>query len=72
LVANINLHPVGNVVASIVSFHEQALGAHNLINQSRNSAELIRRYELLNQVLIGFTGSRCCRLTRRHLLNSMC
>ena len=56
LVANINLHPVGDVVASIVSFHVQALGAHNLINQSRNSAELVRRYELLNQVLIGFTG----------------
>lgn len=56
LVANINLHPVGDVVASIVSFHEQALGAHNLINRSRTAAEMVRRYELLHQVLIGFSG----------------
>ena len=56
LVANINLHPVGDVVASIVSFHEQALGAHNLINQSRTAAEMVRRYELLFQVLVGFSG----------------
>lgn len=56
LVANINLHPVGDVVASIISFHEQALGAHNLINQSRTAAEMVRRYELLNQVLVGFSG----------------
>jgi tRNA(fMet)-specific endonuclease VapC len=55
-VANINLHPVGDVVASIVSFHEQALGAHNLINQSRTAAEMVRRYELLSQVLVGFSG----------------
>ncbi len=56
LVANINLHPVGSVVASIISFHEQTLGAHSLINQARNATELVRRYELLSRVLIGFTG----------------
>lgn len=56
LVANINLHPVGDVVASIISFHEQALGSHSLINRARNADELVRGYELLSQVLIGFSG----------------
>src|SRR6266540_3161713 len=56
LVANINLQPVGKVVASIISFHEQALGAHSLINQAPTTAELVRRYELLNKVLSGYSS----------------
>lgn len=56
LVANINMHPIGDIGASIVSFHEQALGAHSLINQSKDAAELVRHYELLNKLLEGYSS----------------
>ena len=40
---------------SIVSFHEQSLGAHTYINRAINSAGLIRGYELMDQVAQTFT-----------------
>src|SRR5258708_22729963 len=31
----------------VVTLHEQVLGAHNFLNQAKNSAGLVRGYELL-------------------------
>lgn len=56
LVANINLHPPGDVAVSITSFHEQALGAHSVINQSRDAAELVRHYEILSTILKAYAS----------------
>ena len=54
LVANINLCGPANVGASIVSFHEQVLGAHNQINSARDHAGMIRGYEILERTLTAF------------------
>src|SRR5438874_177187 len=34
----------------VVSFHEQVLGAHNFLNQAKNSARLVHGYELLERL----------------------
>jgi tRNA(fMet)-specific endonuclease VapC len=39
---------------SIVSFHEQILGAHSFINRARTSVDVIRGYTLLSETLQGF------------------
>jgi tRNA(fMet)-specific endonuclease VapC len=39
---------------SVVSFHEQILGAHNFINRARTSADVIRGYALLSETLQSF------------------
>lgn len=39
---------------SVVSFHEQLLGAHSYINRAQTSNEMERGYELLLQILQGF------------------
>jgi tRNA(fMet)-specific endonuclease VapC len=39
---------------SIVSFHEQTLGAHSFINRARTSADVMRGYTLLSETLQGF------------------
>jgi tRNA(fMet)-specific endonuclease VapC len=38
---------VNDFACSVVSLHEQLLGAHAFINQAKNSAGLVRGYELL-------------------------
>jgi tRNA(fMet)-specific endonuclease VapC len=40
---------------SIVSFHEQALGAHSFINRAQTNPEIIRGYALLSEILKGFS-----------------
>ncbi len=39
---------------SVISLHEQVLGAHNFINRARTSTDLIRGYALLLETLQGF------------------
>jgi tRNA(fMet)-specific endonuclease VapC len=39
---------------SIVSFHEQTLGAHNLINRAKTNTDIMRGYNLLSEILKGF------------------
>lgn len=39
---------------SVVSFHEQVLGAHTLINRARTNTDVIRGYSLLSEILRGF------------------
>lgn len=42
---------------SIVSFHEQMIGAHTLINRGRNDQEVTRGYRLLGEILQGFSAA---------------
>jgi tRNA(fMet)-specific endonuclease VapC len=42
---------------SIVSFHEQSLGAHSFINRARTSVDVIRGYTLLSETLQGFASA---------------
>lgn len=56
LAARVASHPAADLAFSIVSFHEQVLGAHSFISQSRTATHTIRGYELLAEVLQGFSG----------------
>lgn len=47
-------HPIKDFALSIVSFHEQILGAHNFINRARTNTDMIRGYTLLLETLQGF------------------
>jgi tRNA(fMet)-specific endonuclease VapC len=42
---------------SIISFHEQTLGAHTFINRTKNNAKILRGYTLLREILQGFSKS---------------
>ena len=47
-------HPIGDFALSVVSFHEQVLGAHNFINRARTNTDIIRGYALLLETFQGF------------------
>jgi tRNA(fMet)-specific endonuclease VapC len=51
-------YPVTDFALSIVSFHEQVIGAHNFINRADKPADIMRGYTLLFQTLQGFSDSR--------------
>jgi tRNA(fMet)-specific endonuclease VapC len=55
LSARMSGHPDDDFAFSIVSFHEQAIGAHALINRARNASDVIRGYQLLGRVIRDFT-----------------
>ncbi|MEH1792335.1 MULTISPECIES: type II toxin-antitoxin system VapC family toxin [unclassified Nostoc] len=55
LTARMGQHSSADFALSIVSFHEQVLGAHNFINRARTNADMIRGYALLLEILQGFT-----------------
>jgi tRNA(fMet)-specific endonuclease VapC len=42
---------------SIVSFHEQVLGANNFISRARTNRDLMRGYNLLAETLSGFAAA---------------
>lgn len=48
-------HSPTDFALSVVSFHEQVLGAHNFINRARTNTDLIRGYTLLSETLYGFS-----------------
>lgn len=54
LVARLNLHTGSDVGVSVVSFHEQALGCHSLIQRATKPADLVRGYRLLFRVIDEF------------------
>jgi len=41
----------------VVSFHEQILGAHTFISRARTAGNVIRGYQLLMEILQGFTAA---------------
>ncbi|EKE99841.1 hypothetical protein FDUTEX481_09718 [Tolypothrix sp. PCC 7601] len=47
-------HSSADFALSIISFHEQVLGAHNFINRAQTNADMIRGYALLLATLQGF------------------
>jgi tRNA(fMet)-specific endonuclease VapC len=42
--------PPRDFTCCVVSLHEQLLGAHNFLNQAKNSAGLVRGYELIERL----------------------
>lgn len=54
LTARMAQHPIADFALSVVSFHEQVLGAHNFINRARTNTDIIRGYALLFETLQGF------------------
>ncbi len=42
---------------SIVSLHEQVLGAHNFINRARTNTDMLRGYNLLLEIFQGFASA---------------
>lgn len=57
LVTRMAQHPLMDFSFSVVSFHEQALGAHTYVARARTTAELIRGYTLLADILRGFLNA---------------
>src|SRR5262249_7386626 len=43
-------HPASDLAVSLISFHEQVLGANAAINRARTDVELLRGYSLLEVV----------------------
>ncbi|MCI0462141.1 MAG: hypothetical protein L0Z62_34755, partial [Gemmataceae bacterium] len=44
-------HSPADFAFCIVSFHEQVLGAHTFVTQARTTADVIRGYSLLLEIL---------------------
>ncbi|MGC1307974.1 MAG: type II toxin-antitoxin system VapC family toxin [Phormidesmis sp.] len=55
LAARIARHPTTDFALSIVSFHEQTLGAHSLINRAQKNSDTVRGYSLLSEIQQGFS-----------------
>jgi tRNA(fMet)-specific endonuclease VapC len=55
LTERIAQHPPINFALSVISFHEQVLGAHTFINRAQTKEEIVRGYNLLLQTLQGFS-----------------
>ena len=47
-------HPITDFSLSIISFHEQVIGAHSFINRAQNNTDIARGYALLLETLNGF------------------
>lgn len=57
LTARMALHPPADFALSVVSFHEQVLGAHTFLGRARTTADAIRGYTLLQEILQGFQSA---------------
>lgn len=55
LLARLAQHPLSDLAVSIVSFHEQAIGAHTYISRARSPADVVRGYALLDEIRFAFT-----------------
>ena len=53
----ISQHSWSDIALSVVSVHEQMLGAHNYINRARSDAGVIRGYLLINTILNSFASA---------------
>ncbi len=47
-------HPISDFALSVVSFHEQVIGAHSFINRVQTNTDMARGYALLLETLNGF------------------
>lgn len=57
LAARIDQHQPTDFAFSIVSFHEQAIGAHTFINRSQTPSDTVRGYTLLMEIIRGFSAA---------------
>jgi len=48
-------HPIADFALSVISFHEQVIGAHSFINRAQTNTDMARGYALLLEILNGFT-----------------
>jgi tRNA(fMet)-specific endonuclease VapC len=55
LTTRIGQKPFTDFALSVVSFHEQVLGAHSFINRAQTNPDVIRGYALLLETLEGFS-----------------
>jgi tRNA(fMet)-specific endonuclease VapC len=55
LTARIAQHQPADFAFSIISFHEQMVGAHTFVSRPRAPAEVVRGYRLLLDILQSFT-----------------
>jgi tRNA(fMet)-specific endonuclease VapC len=57
LTARIAQHSPADLAFSIISFHEQLLGCHTYLSRARNSADSVRGYAMMAQILRDFAAS---------------
>ncbi|MEH2071891.1 MAG: type II toxin-antitoxin system VapC family toxin [Nostoc sp.] len=57
LAARIAQHQLTDFAFSIVSFHEQVIGAHSFITRSQTPADIVRGYTLLMEIIQGFSAA---------------
>jgi tRNA(fMet)-specific endonuclease VapC len=55
LSGRVGRHKSSDLAFSIISFHEQIVGCHTYISRARDSAGVIRGYEMLTRVIRGFS-----------------
>lgn len=57
LSARMAAHNLTDFALPIISFHEQALGANNLIRRARTTMDVSRGYSLLLEIVLGFRST---------------
>lgn len=57
LITRMSQYSPADFALSIISFHEQILGAHNFINRARTNNDIIRGYNLLTEILQSFKSA---------------
>jgi tRNA(fMet)-specific endonuclease VapC len=50
-------YSINDFALSVISLHEQVVGANSFINRSQTDIELARGYQLLQEILISFSKS---------------
>jgi len=50
-------HPRSDFALSVISFHEQVIGAHSFINRAQTNTDMARGYALLLETLKGFANA---------------
>ena len=56
IMARVARAPASEVAVSVVGFHEQFIGVHAQINRAKGDSQLVRGYEMLEQILTGFSA----------------
>lgn len=54
LTLRMSQYPISDFALSVISFHEQVIGAHSFINHAQNNTNMARGYKLLLETLNGF------------------
>jgi tRNA(fMet)-specific endonuclease VapC len=57
LTLRIAQYPIADFALSVISFHEQVLGAHSFINRAQTNNDLARGYRLLLETFNGFVNA---------------